>query len=420
MWAQSDGPGHGSTFSFSIAAPIADVPPARSHSITGVQPGLAGKRLLVVDDNATNRRVLTLQATKWGMHTRDTDSPAEALAWITAGEPFDAAVLDMHMPEMDGIALAKRMRDTRPDLPRVLWSSLGRREAGEDDTLFAAYLAKPVRQSHLHDMLVNLLMRETAPRTAPQAKAALDPDLAHRHPLRILVAEDNVVNQKLALRLLQQMGYRADLASNGIEAIESVERQTYDVILMDVQMPEMDGLEAARRINARWNSDRPRIVAMTANAMQGDREMCIAAGMDDYLTKPIRVERLVEALVSAHGAESSSMTTTIDDETFAALRDATGGDFVRELVDTFLTEAPSMLAELRESFANGDAERFRRAAHSLKSNGNTFGALTLGTLARDLELAGVVHVRNRGPSALADIEAEYMRVAAALASLRDE
>jgi len=114
------------------------------------------------------------------------------------------------------------------------------------------------------------------------------------------------------------------------------------------------------------------------------------------------------------------MTTTIDDETFAALRDATGGDFVRELVDTFLTEAPSMLAELRESFANGDAERFRRAAHSLKSNGNTFGALTLGTLARDLELAGVVHVRNRGPSALADIEAEYMRVAAALASLRDE
>jgi len=299
MRAQSDGPGHGSTFSFSIAAPIADVPPARSHSITGVQPGLAGKRLLVVDDNATNRRVLTLQATKWGMHTRDTDSPAEALAWITSGEPFDAAVLDMHMPEMDGIALAKRMRDTRPDLPRVLWSSLGRREAGEDDTLFAAYLAKPVRQSHLHDMLVNLLMRETAPRTAPQGKAALDPDLAHRHPLRILVAEDNVVNQKLALRLLQQMGYRADLASNGIEAIESVERQTYDVILMDVQMPEMDGLEAARRINARWNSDRPRIVAMTANAMQGDREMCIAAGMDDYLTKPIRVERLVEALVSA-------------------------------------------------------------------------------------------------------------------------
>ncbi|MFO1317017.1 MAG: GAF domain-containing protein [Burkholderiales bacterium] len=300
MWAQSEGPGQGSTFLFTIEAPVADVPPARQHSITGVQPGLAGKRLLVVDDNATNRRVLGLQATKWGMHVRETDSPAQALAWITAGEAFDAAVVDMHMPEMDGVALARRLRDVRPDLPRVLWSSLGRREAGDDDALFAAYLAKPVRQSHLHDTLVSLLAHDAAPRAAPDAAPIkLDPGLAARHPLRILLAEDNVVNQKLALRLLQQMGYRADLASNGIEAVESVERQAYDVVLMDVQMPEMDGLEASRRINARFGpGERPRIVAMTANAMQGDREMCLAAGMDDYITKPIRVERLVEALAN--------------------------------------------------------------------------------------------------------------------------
>ncbi|HMN87117.1 MAG TPA: response regulator [Bauldia sp.] len=121
--------------------------------------------------------------------------------------------------------------------------------------------------------------------------------MAERHPLRILLAEDNVVNQKLALRILQQMGYRADLASNGLEAVESVGRQVYDVVLMDVQMPEMDGLEATRRICATWKPEgRPRIVAMTANAMQGDRELCMDAGMDDYLTKPIRVEQLVEAL----------------------------------------------------------------------------------------------------------------------------
>ncbi|HWI11402.1 MAG TPA: response regulator, partial [Burkholderiaceae bacterium] len=132
------------------------------------------------------------------------------------------------------------------------------------------------------------------------AKPKIDATLATRHPLRILLAEDNVVNQKLALRLLQRMGYRADLASNGIEAIESIERQTYDVVLMDVQMPEMDGLEASRRIRARWPAgERPRIVAMTANAMQGDREMCLDAGMDDYLTKPIRVDQLVEALNGA-------------------------------------------------------------------------------------------------------------------------
>ncbi|MFO1313104.1 MAG: GAF domain-containing protein [Burkholderiales bacterium] len=304
MWADSAGPEHGSTFTFTIAAATAEVAPTRASSITGVQPGLAGKRVLVVDDNATNRRVLTLQATKWGMQTRDTGSPEEALAWIAAGERFDLAVIDMHMPEMDGVALARRMRDARPDLPRVLWTSLGRREAGDDETLFTAYLAKPVRQSHLHDTLVNLLVRDAAPRAAPQQKATLDPDLGRRHPLRILLAEDNVVNQKLALRLLQQMGYRADLASNGIEAIESVERQVYDVILMDVQMPEMDGLEASRRINARWKDDRPRIVAMTANAMQGDREMCLEAGMDDYVTKPIRVDALVEALARIHPREA--------------------------------------------------------------------------------------------------------------------
>ncbi len=183
----------------------------------------------------------------------------------------------------------------------MLFSSLGRREAGDAEKLFAAYLTKPIRQSHLFDTLMGLLTDDAAPRPAPAPdKPLLDAGQASRHPLRILLAEDNVVNQKLALRLLQQMGYRADLASNGIEAVESVERQTYDVVLMDVQMPEMDGLEASRQITARWQPGaRPRIVAMTANAMQGDREMCLAAGMDDYLTKPIRVERLVEALNDA-------------------------------------------------------------------------------------------------------------------------
>jgi CheY-like chemotaxis protein len=163
--------------------------------------------------------------------------------------------------------------------------------------MFAAVLAKPLRQSQLFDTLVSLLAHDAAPqRAAEPAKPKMDAQMAERHPLRILLAEDNVVNQKLALRLLSQMGYRADVASNGIEAVESVGRQAYDVVLMDVQMPEMDGLEASRRIVAAGGT-RPRIVAMTANAMAGDREMCLAAGMDDYLTKPIRVEALVEALM---------------------------------------------------------------------------------------------------------------------------
>jgi len=298
MWAESEGPGKGSTFLFTIEVPTAAMPPARQRDFVGVQPALQGKRVLVVDDNATNRRILELQTAKWGMSSRATESPLEALQWLASDENFDLAILDMHMPEMDGVALARKIRAHHATLPLVLFSSLGRREAGDDQRLFNAYLTKPIRQSHLFDTLVGLLAHDTAPKAAPTTgKSQLDPGQATRHPLRILLAEDNVVNQKLALRLLQQMGYRADLASNGIEAVESVQRQTYDVVLMDVQMPEMDGLEASRQINARWQpQERPRIIAMTANAMQGDRDMCLAAGMDDYVTKPIRVEQLVEAL----------------------------------------------------------------------------------------------------------------------------
>ncbi|HVO06684.1 MAG TPA: GAF domain-containing protein [Burkholderiaceae bacterium] len=299
MWAESDGPGHGSTFRFTIVAPVATEAPSARREFIGEQPALAGKRVLVVDDNATNRKVLALQSAKWGMRSRDTGSPAQALQWLAAGETFDLAILDMHMPEMDGMDLARRIRERGSAMPLVLFSSLGRREAGDTEGLFAAYLAKPLHQSQLFDTLIGLLSQAPVEaKAAPPPKPTIDAHLAERHPLRILLAEDNLVNQKLALRLLSQMGYRADVAANGIEAIESIERQPYDVVLMDVQMPEMDGLEASRRITARWQSDqRPRIVAMTANAMQGDREECLAAGMDDYITKPIRVDTLVQALM---------------------------------------------------------------------------------------------------------------------------
>jgi signal transduction histidine kinase/CheY-like chemotaxis protein/tetratricopeptide (TPR) repeat protein/putative methionine-R-sulfoxide reductase with GAF domain len=296
MGVASAGPGHGSTFHFTIRAPATELADGKRRDFIGPQPALQGKRILVVDDNATNRRILALQAAKWGMVVEDTEDPMRAIAMLAA-ERYDLAILDMHMPDLDGAALALRIRAAGHALPLVLFSSLGRRESA--DSPFAATLAKPLRQSQLFDTLVTLLADSDAPkRSAPRAdKPKIDASLAVRHPLRILLAEDNVVNQKLAMRLLQQMGYRADLASNGIEAIECIARQTYDVVLMDVQMPEMDGLEATRRIVARHaNGDRPRIVAMTANAMQGDREACIAAGMDDYVTKPIRVEALVAAL----------------------------------------------------------------------------------------------------------------------------
>jgi len=301
MWVESQGLGRGSAFRFTIAAKPAVLPEPARRSFVGEQPALAGKRLLVVDDNATNRRILSLQAARWGLVPRDTESPAQALDWLRGGDRFDLAIVDMHMPGMDGVALAGHLRRIDKDMPMVLFSSLGHREHhAEAPDLFKAFLAKPLHQSQLFDTLMMLLVKDAAPSPAAPAKRKMEPGMAAGHPLRILLAEDNVVNQKLAMRLLQQMGYRADLASNGIEAIECMERQPYDVVLMDVQMPEMDGLEASRRINARWKAgERPRIVAMTANAMQGDREECLAAGMDDYVTKPIAIDRLVEALSNA-------------------------------------------------------------------------------------------------------------------------
>ena len=297
MWAQSEGIGKGSRFVFTLNAFVAELPSDANREYVGTQPGLQGKRILIVDDNATNRQILNLQTAKWGMTARDTESPEQALRWVENGETFDLAILDMHIPEMDGLELAKRIRQRAASLPLVLFSSLGRREMGDSENLFAAYLTKPIKQSQLFDTLASLFTeisrREQKPATE---RVKLDPEFAARHPLRILLAEDNVVNQKLTLRILRQMGYRADVAANGLEAVESVARQTYDVILMDVQMPDMDGLEATQKIIARWFEERPRIIGLTANAMQGDREMCLAAGMDDYIVKPIQLNELVEAL----------------------------------------------------------------------------------------------------------------------------
>ncbi|MCK6585684.1 MAG: response regulator, partial [Anaerolineales bacterium] len=306
MWALSDGIGKGSTFMFTIKAETAEIAPAKKHLHLGIQPALQNKRVLIVDDNSTNRYILNMQTAKWGMIPRDTESPDAALRWIENGETFDVAILDMHMPEMDGIELAKKLRSKQADFPLVLFSSLGRREAGDEAGIFSAYLTKPIKQSQLFDTLVGLFVQtpeDEKKMTTERFKP--DPQMAARHPLKILLAEDNAVNQKLALRLLEQMGYKADVAVNGLETVRKVEQEAYDVILMDVQMPEMDGLEATRNIRDLTGFGKlsglkqPYIIGLTANAMQGDREMCLSAGMDHYIPKPIRVVELVDALFKA-------------------------------------------------------------------------------------------------------------------------
>ena len=401
--------GHGSEFRFTVRASSAEGAVTPRRELRGTQPTLDGKRVLVVDDNETNRRILAAYLDTWGMAVRMTGSPREALAWIQAGEPFDVGILDMHMPEMDGVALARAIREhrTATALPLLLFTSLGRREAGAESVGFSAHLTKPIKPSQLFDALAGALAGQPirVEKRTP-SRLELDPEMAHRHPLRILLAEDNVVNQKLALRLLEQMGYRADVAANGLEAVEAIERQPYDLVLMDVQMPEMDGFEASREITRRWPGDRrPRIVAMTANAMQGDRELCLAAGMDDYMSKPIRVEELMAALersaarepdrILAGGPAGSASQNraaadrpsaqVLDQAAFERLRATMGAGFLGELLSTFVEDSRELVGTMRRALGERDTDSFRRAAHSLKSNAASFGAMTLSTLAKDLE-----------------------------------
>jgi CheY-like chemotaxis protein len=242
-----------------------------------------------------------------------------------------------------------------------------------------------------------------------------------------------VVNQKVAIRLLGQMGYRVDIAANGLEAIAAVERQTYDVVLMDVQMPELDGFEASREIHRRWPGKRPRIVAMTANAMEGDRELCAAAGMDDYVAKPIRVEELVAALGRCRPREDavpgaavradigvSGAADVVDRAVIDRLEESMGREFAVEIIDTFVADARDLVAAIRRTLAASDRDGFRRAAHTLKSTGESLGAFPLATLARELEgigQAGRLHEVGNRVDRLADLNE---RVTHALGAIRSD
>ncbi len=301
MSAESTGvPGEGSRFVVRIVAPE-----AASDAVVVPAPrpsaDLAGKAVLVVDDNPTNRRILIAQLRQWGMTVRATGSPQEAIDWVRDGSRFDVALLDYLMPDIDGVALAKALAEiTDPaPLPVVVVSSMSGREHAGDASNVVAWLTKPIKPSPLLDALHGVLtdVPQAPAGATDEAPVAPAARMGDRHPLRILVAEDNAVNQNFVLLLLRHLGYGADVAGNGLEAIAALEAATYDLVLMDVQMPECDGLEATRRIRKRWpGTAGPRIVAVTANAMAGDREACLAAGMDDYLSKPISVEELTTAL----------------------------------------------------------------------------------------------------------------------------
>ena len=398
MSAESTGvPGEGSRFVVRIvateAAPDAVVVPAPRPS-----EDLAGKAVLVVDDNPTNRRILIAQLRQWGMTVRATGSPREAIDWVRDGSRFDVALVDYLMPDIDGVALAKALGEiTDPvPLPVVVVSSMSGREHARDADNVVVWLTKPIKPSPLLDALHGVLTdvpqaRLPATEGAPVAPAAR---LGDRHPLRILVAEDNAVNQSFVLLLLRHLGYVADVAGNGLQAIAALEAATYDLVLMDVQMPECDGLEATRRIRERWpGTAGPRIVAITANAMAGDREACLAAGMNDYLSKPISVEELtmaLEATASRRAVSEQRVTATVDQVALAKLLELVGSDpeFVDQLVDAYLPDATRHAAAIRAAFDAGDPVALIGPAHTLKGTSLNLGGARVAEIARSIEEHG--------------------------------
>jgi len=411
--------GNGSTFHISLPASAADVP-AKIALDDGLQL-LTSKRILIVDDNATNREIVTRHAQSWGMEPIAVERPVDALELVAKGETLDIAVLDMMMPDMDGLALAGEIRQHRSEseLPLLLLTSLGRL-AQLPKGVFSAQLSKPLKASQLYNALIQLLTGGSADEET--AEPATDGKRT-RSALRILLAEDNAMNQKVALRLLERLGYRADIANNGLEAIEALERKPYDVVLMDVQMPELDGLDATRRICEQWPPEsRPHIVAMTANALPEDREACFAAGMDDYVAKPIRAEELAAALKRAKplstddGRENGDVK--LDDSALRNLRDLGGDDFLGEVIDAFLADAPGLLVTLRGSLDGRSNEELRRAAHTLKSNGATLGAEQFAELCRTLEQRAKAGELEGAEELVERIETEYRPLEQALAALR--
>jgi CheY-like chemotaxis protein len=397
-----------------VALPAA--PESAEIKLDCPDPKLADTRLLIVDDNATNCRILTLQTTRWGMNPRGVQSAQQALELLRAGETFDVAILDMQMPGMDGLMLAREIRKLpqASGLPIMLLTSMGVKTDHPDfaNASIGSFLSKPIKPTQLQEALIRLISGTKIAPVKTTAQHKLDPNLASRLPLSILLCDDNAVNQKVAARMLSQMGYRADIAINGLEALDALERKPYDLVFMDVQMPEMGGLEATREIRQRQQqrSNFPNfkssiiIVAMTASAMTGDREKCLNAGMDDYVAKPVRLEDLraiierwgaiaavaepVAALrvqrATAAMAEPDGSNSPVDMD---RLNEFTEGNLesFKELANLYLAQTTDQLEHLEAAVANANALEVRRISHSCAGASATCGMRFLVPILRQLE-----------------------------------
>ena len=400
-------------------------------------------RVLVVDDNETNRKILHEQVVPWGMESVAVEDGWAALRALreaaTSGEPYDLAILDREMPNMDVMELATRIK-ADPSIAStrliMLSSAAGRGESEEARRVgIEACLSKPVRQSRLYDTIAALMGSPEAQATTgePEQEAPLLRGEASEAGFRerrvpVLVVEDNVVNQRVAVKMLQKLGYRADVAANGLEALEALSRIPYTTVLMDVQMPEMDGYEATteiRRLEEVLDRHTP-IIAMTANAMQGDKEKAIQAGMDDYVSKPVKLEELAavmqrwipreyeevgEPTVPEADEESADLAASLD---LRGLQEQWEPDILDELIWLFLDSAPSQLVALREAAEAGDASAVERIAHTLKGSSASMSAARMAALCTRVEQAGRSEDPGRAWPLIPLLDEEFARVREAL------
>jgi len=389
--------------------------------------GLRGTRVLVVDDNATNREVLTTQLAVWGMCPVAVESGPLALAALVqaadAGEPFRVALVDMQMSEMDGIMLGRRIRgDRRLDgTDTVLLTSMTLAgHAAPDPGEFSACLAKPIRRSALHGCLTTVLGATGGQRAPLGRRVSAPPERAWRPNARILLAEDNIVNQQVAVGLLGKLGFRVDVAANGAEALKALQTVPYDLVLMDVQMPVMDGIEAAARVrNLPPGSANRRvpIVALTARTVHGDRERFLAAGMDDYLPKPVTpqslADRLEKWLPGKIVAEPETAPPCFDREGMLSrlMRDE---ELARSVVEGFLGDIPRQIDALRGLLAAGDRQGAERKAHSIKGASANVGGEAMRAVAREMEKEAEAGRLEEAAARLPRLEAEFDRLRKAL------
>jgi CheY-like chemotaxis protein/HPt (histidine-containing phosphotransfer) domain-containing protein len=422
-------PGKGSTFWFTIPLVKGSGTPRVGE---GDADSLAGLSVLVVDDHATNRAMLELHLMNWGMHPTSVSDARGALTLLREeadkGSPYTIALLDFNMPEMDGIELAKAIRSDPAlcDLRLVLLTSSQERAQARDarEVGFDAYLTKPVRHSSLLGALATIVGGRDPAGPSSLVTGYSLAEARARKRTHVLVVEDNEVNQKVAARMLDKLGYRVDVASNGLEAIGAVQQTAYAAVLMDCQMPEMDGYEATERIRQLPGpAARVPIIAMTAGAMKHHQEMAFAAGMNDYMAKPVKVDDLAAVLErwtkegkAGSGGPSERNTPApgeaVDHEVLSSLRalGAQRRDGAEDLVTQFLTSAERSLGKLRGAVGRADGKEISFVAHSLKGIVGTLGARRLAERLSDMEdMSSPTHLR-QAPTLLAEIEAEFDRM----------